>query len=66
MNKLIRGIGSCVLTCVIFACPICFTLLLAFGKAAEHAVLTTTLGAATIGEFVLKAIWLFWEYDEDL
>lgn len=66
MNKLIRGIGSCVLTCVIFACPICLTLLFAFGKAAEYGFISTILAFSTIIEFVLMATWLYCEYDEDL
>ena len=66
MNKLIRGIGSIVLTCVIFACPICLTLLFAFGKAAEYGLITTILVLSTLFEFALMATWLFTEYDEDL
>ena len=65
MNKLIRGIGSCVLTCVIFACPICLTLLFAFGKAAEYGLITTILVLSTLFEFVLMATWLFTEYEEN-
>lgn len=66
MNKLIRGIGSCVLTGVIFACPICLTLLFAFGKAAEYGLITTILLFSTIIEFILMATWLYFECDEDL
>lgn len=66
MNKLIRGIGCFVLTCVAFACPICLTLLFAFGKAAEYGFITTILLFSTFIEFVLLATWLYWEYDEDL
>ena len=66
MNKLIRGIGCFVLTCVIFACPICLTLLFALGKAVDHSFLTMILGFSTFIEFVLMATWLFFEYDEDL
>lgn len=65
MNKLIRGIGSIVLTCVIFACPICLTLLFAFGKAAEYGLITTILVLSTLFEFVLMATWLFTEYEEN-
>ena len=65
MNKLIRGIGSCVLTGVIFACPICLTLLFAFGKAAEYGLITTILVLSTLFEFVLMATWLFTEYEEN-
>ena len=66
MNKLIRGIGSIVLTCVIFACPICLTLLFAFGKAAEYGLFTVILILSTLFEFTCLATWLFTEYDEDL
>ena len=66
MNKLIRGIGSVVLTCVIFASPICLTLLFAFGKAAEYGLITTILILSTLFEFTCLATWLFTEYDEDL
>ena len=66
MNKLIRGIGSIVLTCLAFACPICLTLLFAFGKAAEYGLITTILVLSTLFEFALMATWLFTEYDEDL
>ena len=66
MNKLIRGIGSIVLTCIIFACPICLTLMFAFGKAAEYGLITTILIFSTLFEFVCLATWLFTEYDEDL
>lgn len=65
MNKLIRGIGCIVLTCVIFACPICLTLLFAFGKAAEYGLFTTILAFSTLAEFALMATWLFWEYEEN-
>ena len=65
MNKLIRGIGSVVLTCVIFACPICLTLLFAFGKAAEYGFITTILAVSTFFEFVLMATWLFFNYEEN-
>lgn len=66
MNKLIRGIGCIVLTCVAFACPICLTLLLAFGKAAEYGFISTILAFLTLVEFVYVATWLFTESDEDL
>lgn len=66
MNKLIRCIGCIVLTCVIFACPICLTLLFAFGKAAEYGFITTILVLSTLFEFALMATWLFTKYDEDL
>ena len=59
MNKLIRGIGCFVLTCVAFACPICLTLLFAFGKVAEYGFITTILLFSVITEFVLMATWLF-------
>lgn len=64
MNKLIRGIGSIVLTCVMFACPICLTLLFAFGKAAEYGLFTTILLFSTFAEFVLLTAWLYFEYDK--
>ena len=35
MNQLIRAIGSFVVTCLIFACPVCLTLIFAFGKAKD-------------------------------
>ncbi len=66
MNKLIRGIGCFVLTCIAFACPICLTLLFALGKAGEYGLFTIILGFSTFIEFVCLATWLFWEYDEDL
>lgn len=66
MNKLIRGIGCFVLTCIAFACPICLTLLLAFGKAAEYGFISTILAFLTFAEFVLLTAWLYFEYDEDL
>lgn len=66
MNKLIRGIGCIILTCIIFACPICLTLLFALGKAAEYGFFTTLLIFSTFIEFVFMATWLFWEYDEDV
>lgn len=66
MNKLIRGIGSIVLTCIAFACPICLTLLFALGKAGEYGLFTTILLFSTLIEFVCVATWLFTEYDEDL
>lgn len=66
MNKLIRGIGSIVLTCIAFACPICLTLLFALGKAGEYGLITTILLFSTFIEFVLLATWLYWEYNEDL
>lgn len=66
MNKLIRGIGCFVLTCIIFACPICLTLLFALGKASEYALFTTILTFLTLAEFVYMATWLFWEYNEDV
>ena len=66
MNKLIRGIGCFVLTCIIFACPICVTLLFALEKAAEYGLLTTILGFLTLLEFIYVVTWLYFEYDEDL
>ena len=65
MNKLIRGIGCFVLTCIIFACPICLTLLFAFEKAAEYGLFTTILAFLTILEFIYVAIQLFFEYDKE-
>jgi hypothetical protein len=66
MNKLIRGVGCFVLTCVIFACPICLTLLCALGKTAEYVLLSTILALLTFAEFVLLVAWLYYEYDENL
>ncbi len=65
MNKLIRVIGCIVLTCVIFACPICLTLLFAFGKAAEYVLITAILVLSTFFEFALMTTWLFIEYEEN-
>ena len=65
MNKLIRGIGCFVLTCIIFACPICLTLLFALGKASEYGLFTTILVLSTFFEFALMATWLFTEYEEN-
>ena len=65
MNKLIRGIGSIVLTCIAFACPICLTLLFAFGKAAEYGLITTILVVSTYFEFILMATSLFCKYEEN-
>lgn len=65
MNKLIRGVGSIILTCLAFACPICLTLLFALGKAAEYGLITTILVLSTFFEFALMATWLFTEYEEN-
>jgi hypothetical protein len=65
MNKLIRGIGCFIITCIIFACPICLTLLFALGKAAEYGLFTTILAFSTILEFVYLVFQLFFKYDTE-
>lgn len=65
MNKLIRGIGSFVLACLLFACPICLTLIFAFGKTQEYGFFATILLCIVGLEFALLVLWLFFEYDTD-
>jgi len=65
MNKLIRGIGCFVLTCIIFACPICLTLLFAFGKSQEYGFFTILLICLVGVEFIMLAVRLFFEYDTE-
>ena len=65
MNKLIRGIGCFVLTCIIFACPVCLTLLFALGKAGEYGFFTLILICLVGLEFITLAVQLFFEYDTD-
>jgi hypothetical protein len=65
MNKLIRGIGCFVLTCILFACPVCLTLLFALGKTQELGFITMILIGAVCLEFITLAVRLFYEYDTD-
>jgi phosphoglycerol transferase MdoB-like AlkP superfamily enzyme len=65
MNKLIRGIGCFIITCIIFACPICLTLLFALGNAQKYGLFTTILILLTGFEFILMMFHLFFEYDKD-
>lgn len=65
MNKLIRGIGCFVLTCIIFACPICLTLLFALGVAADYAFFTLILIVLVILEFASLGFKLFFEYEDN-
>lgn len=65
MNKLIRGIGCFVLTCLIFACPVCLTLLFTFEKTQEHGFITMILIGSVCLEFVTLVVQLFVEYDSD-
>ena len=65
MNKLIRGIGCVVLTCIIMACPVCLTLLFALGKAGEYGLFTLILILLVAFEFMYVVIRLFFEYDKD-
>ena len=65
MNKLIRGIGCFVLTCIIFAFPVCLTLLFALGKSQEYIFFTLILICLVGIEFITLAVQLFLEYDSD-
>ena len=65
MNKIIRALGSFLLTCIAFACPIGVTALFALGKAADAALITMLLLAVTIGEFISMATYLYCTFDED-
>ena len=65
MNKIIRGLGSFLLTCIAFACPIGVTTLFALGKAADVGLITMLLLAVTIGEFLSMVIYLYCTFDED-
>ena len=65
MNKIIRALGSFLLTCLAFACPIGVTILFALGKAADKGLITTLLLAVTVGEFLFMVTYLYCTYDED-
>ena len=65
MNKVIRGIGSFVLACLLFACPICLALLVAFGKTQEYGFFAIILACVAGLEFIFVILWLFFEYDTD-
>ena len=64
MNKLIRGIGCFVLTCIIFACPVCLTLLFALGKTQDYGFFTMVLILLVGFEFIYLIFWLFFDKDE--
>lgn len=64
MNKLIRGIGCFVLTCIILACPICLTLIIAFGKGWDWVFLTFLLIMAVLCEFAYIAVSMYCKFDK--
>ena len=65
MNKVIRALGSFLLTCIAFACPIGVTALFALGKAADVGLITMLLLAGTVGEFLFMVTYLYCTFDED-
>ena len=63
MDKLIRCIGSFIITCVLFACPICLTLLFACDKASKYGLFTAILMVGVITEFATVAFTLYYTYE---
>ena len=57
MNQLIRAIGSFVVACIIFACPVCLTLIFVFGKATEMPCITFLLFTIVAVEFASQVLY---------
>ena len=65
MKKIVNIIGSFVVTCVLFAIPICLTLLFTSGNAAEHGLIGLILVVALLSEFAIVVTLIYDKVDSD-
>lgn len=63
LNKIVRAIGSFVLTCILFACPICLALLIYIKHA--RIILGFVLIIISITEFFYVLFSIYFHSEED-
>ena len=67
MKKIVDIIGSFVVTCVLFAIPICLALMIANDKVEEMGIISGVMILAVINEFALVATLIYSKaIDEDI